>query len=146
MTTARQQATNRANARRSTGPKTVHGKLASSKNAQTHGLTSRHADDQATAAVERLAHAFAAGKQGEMAWHQALVAAEATFEVAHVRSIRADMLAQIGWGDGPAPPVISGQAPGIPEDPFRRVARLERYERRALSRRKSAIRELELMS
>jgi SEC-C motif len=34
---------NRANARLSTGPRTAQGKQASSRNAQSHGLTSRHA-------------------------------------------------------------------------------------------------------
>ena len=34
---------NRANALLSTGPKTAEGKLTSSRNAQSHGLTTRHA-------------------------------------------------------------------------------------------------------
>ena len=48
MATEKQIAANRANARRSTGPKTVAGKMASSRNAFRHGLSlalaSRHGD------------------------------------------------------------------------------------------------------
>ena len=41
MTSLKQQAANRANAQRSTGPRTEEGKAASSKNAFKHGITAR---------------------------------------------------------------------------------------------------------
>jgi hypothetical protein len=146
VTTARQKLTNRANAQRSSGPKTISGKLASSRNARTHSLTSHPIGDQPQVAVERLAHAFAAGRQGEMVRHYALVAAESTFEIARVRSIRAGMLGQIERSDGSAPPIVPRQDSRLREELIGRVARLERYERRALSRRKSAMRSLEKLT
>jgi len=42
MTTAKQRAANRRNARKSTGPRTEAGKVASSRNALTHGLAAEH--------------------------------------------------------------------------------------------------------
>jgi len=41
MATPAQQAANAANARKSTGPRTIAGKVASARNATTHGLTAR---------------------------------------------------------------------------------------------------------
>jgi len=48
MATEKQIAANRANAKRSTGPKTAAGKLKSSRNAYRHGLSGPLLSDPAT--------------------------------------------------------------------------------------------------
>jgi len=56
MATEKQIAANRANAKRSTGPKTAAGKLKSSRNAYRHGLSGPLLSDPATSAkVDRIA-------------------------------------------------------------------------------------------
>ena len=136
MTTERQRAANRANASLSTGPKTVPGKSASSRNSRIHGLAGRSVSDFGYA--EKLAKALVGSHEGlgheGLVWHHALTAAEATFELARVRQIRANMIAQIGLG-------LAGSevCAMTEENAYATVARLERYERRAYSRRKSAM-------
>ena len=137
MSTERQRAANRANAKRSTGPKTVSGKSASSRNSRAHGLTA-HPALSLPAGVEELAEAIAPGHRGDLAWQYAVIAAEATFELARVRSIRANMITAIASCETQRP-LSSRQGEGKLEDQYEKVARLERYERRAFSRRKSAM-------
>ena len=138
MTTERQRAANRANAGLSTGPKTVPGKSASSRNSRIHGLAGRSVSDFGYA--EKLAKALVGFHEGSV-WHHALTAAEATFELARVRQIRANMIAQIGLD------LAGSEACAMTEEnAYATVARLERYERRAYSRRKSAMLAIEDLS
>lgn len=60
MTSARQFKANRANARASTGPKSVRGKARSSQNARRHGLSlSIHLQPRLSAQAENLAREIA---------------------------------------------------------------------------------------
>ena len=138
MTTERQRAANRANAGLSTGPKTVSGKSASSRNARIHGLAGSSVSDFGYA--EQLAKALVGSHEG-LVWQHALTAAQATFELARVRQIRANMIAQIGLD------LAGSEACAMTEEnAYATVARLERYERRAYSRRKSAMLAIEDLS
>ena len=60
MASEKQIAANRANAKRSTGPKTLVGKMASSRNAYRHGLSEPLRPDPATSArIDAVARALA---------------------------------------------------------------------------------------
>jgi hypothetical protein len=69
--------------------------------------------------------------------------AEAQIDLRRVRAIR-DVLIQRAFHDGPVEAAVSTDSQSrmspIPTDITKQLAALERYERRALSRRKAAIR------
>ncbi|MEO1090349.1 MAG: hypothetical protein AAFX81_06945 [Pseudomonadota bacterium] len=94
---------NRANARRSTGPRSIAGKVRAAANALTHGLTAESPRDEAEAADrQRRAAVLAMELVPETPLEQALVARMAA---ALQRLERADRLevqafeAATGWGD-----------------------------------------------
>ena len=107
---------NRANAAHSTGPRTRRGKARASRNALRHGLAAlRLSDDGGDAA--RIADLICdAGNL--LARDQAIIIAECCALIARVRAARAAALERMA---------------------FNELAALERYERRALSRRRRAI-------
>ena len=114
----------RANGRKSRGPKTPDGKACASRNAQTHGLNLPVLHDPARSReVEELARRIA-GKDADAGRHElACRIAEAQIDLVRVRLARLAVFAQT-----PAAPDTAA------------LARLDRYERRARARRKSAIR------
>jgi hypothetical protein len=124
MATEKQIAANRANSKRSTGPKTDSGRIKSSRNAFRHGL-SLPAD---AAEIETLTDAFAkgfatAGDAPELLAVRQL--AMAHFELLRVRRVRERLLASLGRRDC------------RPRD-LRRLITLTRYERIALAKRRKA--------
>jgi len=138
MATDRQIAANRRNGALSGGPKTRAGKARSSRNAVKHGLSIPIARDLASAReIEMLARRLAQSGRGSF-W-QTRVAAEAELELARARSVFETVLTRAGisgtWDDGAeqAPALIRA----LPE-----LQKLDRYERRAFSKRKRALRDL----
>jgi len=143
MTSAAVLAANRANAARSTGPRTRAGKAAVARNALRHGLTLPVLADATLAAeVSALAGRIAGPGAGacsgevdagsptrtcaneeEARRAAALRIAEAQVDVLRVRRVRGEIMA--AWVGA--------------DDVTARLMRLDRYERRALSRRKAAI-------
>jgi hypothetical protein len=145
MTSAARLAANRANAQKSTGPRTAAGKLRaaqngrkstgpatpagkkrSSQNARRHGLTLPPSRDPGVAdAIRGLAQAIAGTSRNSHAIALAMRIADA--EIALLRARRARLA------------LYAGEACAD----IRRLAAIEYYERRARARRKFAIRALD---
>jgi hypothetical protein len=133
MASEKQIATNLANAKRSTGPKTAAGKLRSSRNAFRHGLSRPLPSDPATwAKIDRIADEVAGEQASD---HQKAAAqgfARAQVELLRIQSIRSERLAKLDLNDG-----TGGNMPGL-----KRLASLDRYERYALTKRRRSSRGL----
>ena len=134
MATDKQIAANRANAKRSTGPKTAAGKLKSSGNAYRHGLSG-----PVPSAPETLTmfHSIARELTGEQVTEDRLnlVAdfALAHLELLRINAIRTEQFAKVdpnGSGD-------------LNRQELNRLAALDRYERYALTKRRRASRALQ---
>ena len=113
MTSDRQAAANRANARRSTGPRTAAGKATSRLNATRHGLsTSAAALPEFAADVARLTQVIA-GDEGDPAVREAAARiAGAAVDIARIRRLRAETTARI---------LAEPELPAVPP-PVRRTA------------------------
>jgi hypothetical protein len=127
MATEQQISANRANAKRSTGPKTEKGRDASSRNAVRHGL-SCSSQPSAPIDIDGLAEALVQSGSDETQAIAARQTARAHIELLRVRAVRVAMLASFNpRGDA-----------GI----LRRLFTLERYERVARGKRRLATRAL----
>ncbi|MGX9393314.1 hypothetical protein ACWX0K_16525 [Nitrobacteraceae bacterium UC4446_H13] len=133
MATAKQIAANRANAKRSTGPKTAVGKARSRRNALKHGfsidlemtpeLTAHCVDIQ-----RELVDAKASPERKMAAAHFA----QAQLQLVQIRQTRRDAFARL-------------QADLTPADPsaVRELRSLDRYERYAITQRRRAMAKLD---
>jgi hypothetical protein len=126
MASEKQIAANRANAQKSTGPKTLAGKLKSSRNAYRHGLSCPLRSDPVTSAK---AHAIAQWLIGEDANEEklrlAVEFAAAQLELQRIRTTRADLMANFDLRQ----PDLHG---------LQRLVALDRYERYAHTKRRRA--------
>ena len=131
MTTPRQFEANRSNARASTGPRSKAGKARAGRNARRHGLSSAIASDLAEALARRIADDGA----GPAAMALARAFAEAQIDLDRVRKVRRHVLGRLvaDPDDGAEDKVDRSKL-------VRQLRRLERYEHRALARRRRAIR------
>jgi hypothetical protein len=128
MTSDSQTTANRANGKKSTGPRTRGGKAMASRNALRHGLRAASACNTGFSdRIERLAKAICREDADPVNYSQALIIAESLVNIARVRAARVQILEQ-----------TFERSSTLPE-----LLRLERYERRALSRRRRAIRRLD---
>jgi hypothetical protein len=126
MATEKQIAANRANAKRSTGPKTKSGRHASSRNAPRHGLACPPPRNEFTSTdTEILARALL----HEGADHDQLAAArqvaQAQLDLSRVRMVRATLMASLD--------IVRGNM-----SEFRRLMVIDRYERIARAKRRMA--------
>jgi hypothetical protein len=127
MTSARQLAANRANARASTGPKTRAGKARVGRNACRHGLNLPVlADPTLAREIDALAQAIAPQADAE---RRALASRIAAAQIDLLRVWRARQS------------LLQGELCG--RTAAGRLAAMDRYERRARARRKFAIREFD---
>jgi hypothetical protein len=135
VTAARKTEANRINARSSTGPRTRLGKAHASPNARRHGLSIPVlADDVLSKEVEALARKIVGRCIGTEVLACARRAAEAQVDLKRVQRARYHLLARgLDLHDEAAS--FAKLAP--------QLTRLQRYERRALSRRKSAFKALD---
>jgi len=128
MASERQIAANRANAKRSTGPRTAAGKQKSSRNAFRHGLSRLEpAGSSPAAELQVLADALA----DEQATPERLAAATefacAQAQLARIQAIRAEHWAKIDLDDA-----LDDMKN------LKQLASLDRYDRYAFTRRKRA--------
>ena len=163
MTSDRKLAASRRNAARSTGPRTSLGKARASRNALRHGLAVSLAREPSTSTeIERLARAIASNESSPASLYYARIAAEAELEIKRVRAGRIALINQTYLIDRyPKPERVMAGEEGtvnpmkllIQGEPERvivaftqavpELAKYDRYENRALSRRKRALRALD---
>jgi hypothetical protein len=125
MATDRQIAANRANALRSTGPKTAVGLARSSRNAVRHGFSCPFPSDPVTlATVDALAQVLAGKEAVEDAMSGAEFA-EAHLELLRIRSTRTALISKIDFVN-------------CDTHKLRRLVALDRYERYAHTKRRRA--------
>ena len=130
LATDKQIAANQQNAKKSTGPRTSAGKGRASKNAVKHGLAAVATDEETKAIAEvLLADIFAGQDRSLIARERALEIAEIQSALIRIRAAKTELLQ-----DASDIPSLSGTL-----DQYRRI---DRYERRALSRRKTLLREM----
>src|SRR5258708_3387712 len=125
MASEKQIAANRANAKRSTGPKSALGKSKSSRNAVRHGLSRPLPFDASSAEAQAIAHALIANGADDQQHSAATELAAAQLELLRIRVERGRMLASID-------PASSDAAE------LKRLMALDRYERLAHTRRRRA--------
>ena len=131
MASDRQIAANRANAKSSTGPRSRNGKANSSRNAVRHGLASATRTDLTLAdGVETLAKAISGSDA--IPTEFAYQAASAELDLLRIREIGARVLDDV-VGHPTASLADYNEA-------YLKLAKLQRYERLAFTRRRRAIR------
>jgi hypothetical protein len=169
MTSDRQISSNGINRRRSGGPRTAVGKASSRRNALQHGLSVSVLNEPAMCfEVEKLARAIAGAGADEAQLSQARIIAEAQFDLVRIQGAKGalmnshmaelmssravvpgeDVTLDSERGDarveGDDSSVQGGCAPEFAIPPtieiMRQLSRLERYECRAISRRRRAMR------
>jgi hypothetical protein len=143
MTSAAKIDANRRNAKFSTGPKSARGRARAAQNARRHGLSVPiAADPKLSAEVQAVVQKIANGKVDPNVRACADRVAQAHIDLNRIRKVKMEMLRVITSGLTPADD-IAESASGPGGDLIKSLARLTRYERRTLSRLKSAIREFD---
>ncbi len=130
MATDKQIFANQLNAKKSTGPRTKAGKGRVSKNALKHGLAALAADEETDAIAEGLLADLCAGQdRSVIARERAREIAEIQSALIRIRAAKTELLQD------------ASDIPSLSEilDQYRRI---DRYERRALSRRKTLLRDM----
>ena len=133
MATEKQIAANRANAKLSTGPKTVAGKQRSSGNAFRHGLSqSKLSDPSSIAEANAIAGVLVAEQESADRLTSVKDFAYAQVELVRIQAIRFKSWAEID---------LNKDLERNTKD-LKRLASLDRYERYALTKRRRASRKL----
>ena len=139
MSSEKQIEANRRNAQKSKGPRTAAGKARASRNSRKHALTTISRNNPRFAPrIEAIARAIWSEATNAELWEQALIIGECTTLLACAQAERIALIEQLLGG--PCVHIADTQGAGRAELGLaaRDLNRLERYERRALSRRKRA--------
>jgi hypothetical protein len=153
MTSQARTTANKSNAARSTGPRTARGKARSKRNAIKHGLSVYvRCDPTAATAIERLAHAIAGKGASPVRLQRAADLAEAEMELRRLRDYKLALIAAEADRKNTATTIGNDDAqdqqdrvinPAESVQAYMRalpiLSKLERYERRALSRHRRAL-------
>jgi hypothetical protein len=139
MTSDKKIAANRINAKKSTGPMSLHGKLQSSRNAWRHGLAAAtNPEPTVSMDVKRIANAICGnGHADPDLYDLAVTIARWQLVLLKVRAARI-AASERQRMIHPRMDCLVQPVPGLPSDEA--WAPLDRYERRALSCRNRAIR------
>ena len=133
MTSTRKLEANKRNASRSTGPRTPGGKLRSRHNARRHGLATPVENDfEAAARIESLAAILAHGSNDFERTEQSRAVAGCHFDLRRIRAARHDIFFTMGD--------LENLDRNELEAALQTIEKISRYERRALSKRKLALR------
>jgi hypothetical protein len=144
MSSTRKAKANRINAKASTGPKSIHGRARAAQNARRHGLTiSVRADSALSEAIKSLAREIAGDITDQDVLECAYGIAEAQMDLDRIRRARNDLSAAI-QSTKHLHPVSQLQTATSHSDLIKRFILIDRYEQRALTRRKLAIRAFDL--
>jgi hypothetical protein len=139
MSTSRQIDANRDNARSSTGPRTQRGRASASRNARRQGLSvSVVSDPRLSKRVEELARHLVGETASPGVLEMARRFAGAQIDLDRIRRARSDACL-LALGEGRSEPAAA-EVELIVRERVRQLKRLDRYERRALSRRRAAAR------
>jgi hypothetical protein len=141
MSSQRQNFANRRNSSQSTGPRTYEGKERARRNALRHGLAAiTMRDPSISAEVDRLSQAIGGLEANPVHREHVLVLAEVEVVLSRLRKVRMAIFEQISTISAARKSGAPGsEAPGV-DTLLEQLVRLDRYERRAFSRRKRAVR------
>jgi hypothetical protein len=132
MASEKQIAANRRNAQRSTGPKSLLGKMRSSRNARRHGFSGGQVLDKASMRrLNALKEKLLKEHPSPGAEHAADAFARAEIQISKIRAKQSQMLLDLS------------RVPSVDQEKaIRRLAALDRYDRYAMTERGRAYKEI----
>ena len=147
MISAKKVLANRENAKKSTGPRTATGKSRASRNAMRHGLESISLVPTGyPERITQIANKLCENDPFPFRYEVALAIAESQVLLERIRTIRASIISKRKTGIQASRPAKPGS--GISDEQstaLSELASLERYERRALARKRRAIRKFDAL-
>ena len=132
MATEKQIAANRANAKKSTGPKSVTGKERSSRNSIKHGLSGLATRSSPAATRNAIVAALGIEEISEKQLMAAVDFASAQSELLQIQAVRAAQWSRVG---------LNVEIDGDFKE-LKQLASLDRYERYARTKRRKAAKKL----